>query len=237
VDEPQSGDGSFQDPIEGDDSPLGAPRDSDPEGLRESHVFPERRDGFAGSELLVAEHPQEVLHRLLDGDPLQLGDRCRVHLRRRAFFLNVERLFFKAVARTSFAAMSYAGRPPLDPWLDACIDRAIEDMRSEQYDEEFRSLPPALSEDQAFYLAFAQKTGIEMGLSRLACLALNSLPQESRLAFQAVGIEGKTIHRYVAEGNGPPERIRSLLRTVALSVLLVLEDGHLDHPGGDPDGI
>jgi len=213
------------------------PRDGNPEGLGEAFVPPDRAEGFPHSELLVAEQPREVLHRLLDGDPLELADRCRIRLRERALFLNVERLFFKAVARTSFAAMSYAGRPRLETWLERCIDQAIEDMRTEQYDEEFRSLPPSLSEDEPFYTAFAKKTGVEPGLSRLACLALNNLPPESRRAFQAVAIEGKTIHRYVAEGHGPPDRVQDLLRSVALSVLLVLEEGRLDHSGGDPDGL
>jgi len=236
VQEPRREDGSFRDPFpEDDDNPLGISHDEDPEGLLEEYAPPQRGE-FAGSELLIAEQPREVLHRLLDGDPLHMDERCRARMRQRAFFLHAERLFFKAVARTSFASMSYAGTPPLEEWLEACIDQAIEDMRTEQYDEEFRALPPSLSEDAAFYTAFAEKTGIETGLSRLACLALNNLPEESRLAFQAVGIEGKTIHRYVAEGNGPPDRVHRLLRTVALSVLLVLEDG-LDPSEGDPDDL
>jgi len=98
-----------------------------------------------------------------------------------------------------------------------------------------RSLPAEESEDGEFYALFAERTGIETGLARLACLALNDLPEETRLAFYAVGIEGKTVHRYVAEGHGPPDRVRSLLRSAALSVLLILEEGRLDDDRGELD--
>ena len=57
--------------------------------------------------------------------------------------------------------MTYAGSPALGAWLEECIDEAIEDMRSEQYEEEFRSFPPEQSDDGAFYASFAEKTGLE----------------------------------------------------------------------------
>ena len=58
---------------------------------------------------------------------------------------------------------------------------------------------------QRALISVSDKAGIEVPLARLACLALNNLPDETRLAFQAVGMEGKTIHRYVAEGHGRME--------------------------------
>lgn len=236
MEEPRRGDGPFEGRRdEPRDPPLPLPLEADPEGLLEGLQPPPPRASFPGSEWLVAESPKEVLHRLLDGDPLRMADRCRLRMRKRAFFLNAERLHFKALARTAYASMGYEGHPALGNWLEECIDQAMEDMRSEQYEEEFRSLPPEQSEDGDFYANFAEKTGIEVGLARLACLALNNLPEETRLAFQAVGIEGKTVHRYVAEGHGPPDRVRRLLRSAALSVLLVLEEGKLDEDRGESD--
>jgi hypothetical protein len=231
VDEPRREDDPYpgRNP-EDEDRPLGEPDERDPEGLLEGSLTPLPRGEFPGSELLVADSPREVLHRLLDGDPFHIGDRCRLLLRQKAFFLNPERLFFKSVARVSYASLDYGGKPPLERWLDRCIDRSIEDMRSEQYEEEFHALPPEESDDGAFYTNFADKAGIEVPLARLACLALNNLPDETRLAFQAIGMEGKTIHRYVAEGHGPPDRVRRLLRHAALSVLLALENGRLEDP-------
>lgn len=236
MDDSRREDGFHPERIPEEEQPApGGIRDSDPEGLAEGLPPPRPRGGFAGSEWLVADSPREVLHRLLDGDPLGIQDRCRTRLRQKAFFLNPERLFLRALARVSFAAVDYSGKPSLGRWLDGCVDLALEDLRSEQYEEEFHDLPPEESDDGAFYAQFAHRTGIELPLARLACLALNNLPPETRLAFQAVGMEGKSVHRYVAEGHGPPDRVRQLLRHAALSVLLALENGKLIDPGA-PDG-
>ena len=70
---------------------------------------------------------------------------------------------------------------------------------------------------------FARKTALDVGRSRLACCVLNNLPEETRKAFHAYAMEGKTVNRYVAEGNGPPERMKRLLRSAAANVLFVLE--------------
>lgn len=210
MDDSRREDGFHPERIPEDEQPApGWIRDTDPEGLAEGLPPPRPRGGFAGSESLVADSPREVLHRLLDGDPLGIEDRCRTRLRQKAFFLNPERLFQRALARVSFAAVDYSGKPSLGRWLDGCVDLALEDLRSEQYEEEFHKLPPEESDDGAFYAHFAHRTGIEVPLTRLACLALNNLPPPSSSA--AIPTPG-------GAGHALADRPNRLLRTLLLSL-------------------
>jgi len=40
-------------------------------------------------------------------------------------------------------------------------------------------------------------------------VAFNFLPDRVRGAYFAVLVQGKTVNRYVAEGHGPPERVKA----------------------------
>jgi len=177
---------------------------------------------YPGDEVLGGESPAEVLERLVDGDPLHVEDRCRLRLRQKDYLLPLERLVDRAMARAAYAAVEYAGEPPLGEWLSKCIERAERDLLDEQYDEEVRRVPPSLSADRSFYEELAKSTKIELALCRSLCLAVNSLDSEHRSVLCAVTLHGKSLRRYVAEGNGPPARVSQLLREALVDVLATL---------------
>lgn len=173
-----------------------------------------RRDGerFPGAKVLVARSPRVVLERLLAGDPLALRRRTRGVLERERWFLPPACVLFRSAARVAYDAMSYRGRPALDVWLAGRIERAIADALVDQREEERMQLPAEDAEDGAFHAAIARRLGVEETLGRLACTILNGLPLEVRRAVHATVVERKSINRWVAEGHGPPARVRRHLR-------------------------
>jgi hypothetical protein len=165
---------------------------------------------YPGRAILGSRSPRVVLTRLIDGDPLEIEARCRERILEQALLLALQRVHLRAVARIAHCAPRYRGSPRLDVWLDACIDESLQDLVEEDREEEISGLPPTEPWDPRF--AFVSETlGLEPALARRACVRFNMLPDEVRRAYFAIAIEGKTIHRYVAEGNGPPDRVRGFL--------------------------
>jgi hypothetical protein len=152
-----------------------------------------------------------VLSRLVDGDPLEIEARCLEELREQAFLLCVSRVHLRSVARIAHAAMRYRGEPALDVWLKERVEHSIKELLEEDREEERVGVPPSQPWDPR-YAFVSEALGIEPTLARRACVAFNLLPHEVRCAYYAVVVDGKTIHRYVAEGHGPPDRARSHLK-------------------------
>jgi hypothetical protein len=165
---------------------------------------------FPGRAILSAPNSREVLARLMDGDPLEIDARCRERILSRALMLALRRVYLRAVARIAHQGPRYRGVPELDVWLAARIDEALDDLLAEDREEELSGVPPTSPWDPRF--AFISETlGIEPALARRACLSFNVLPDEVRHAYFSIAVEGKSLHRYVAEGNGPPSRVREHL--------------------------
>jgi hypothetical protein len=99
--------------------------------------------------------PLKVLNLLIQKDPFQLASRCRQALRREALVLNPERLARGTMARIALAAPNYAGREPLEEWVELAIKISLEDMLAEQSEEERDGVPLAKSADAAFYVLAA----------------------------------------------------------------------------------
>lgn len=179
------------------------PRDGDARGGDES---------YPGRQLLGAGSARDVLHRLIDGDPMEIRPRCLARVRDGAWFVSLDRAHLRAVARVAYAARVYRGTPALDEWLQERIDRSLEELVREEREEERAQTLPGLPIDP-LYKYVAAVLGLEIPLARRACVALNSLPLEVRRAFFAVALDRKSIRRYVAEGNGPPTNVQADLKT------------------------
>jgi hypothetical protein len=95
--------------------------------------------------------------------------------------------------------------------MKARIDEALEDLVEEDREEETSGLPPTIPWDPRFAF-LSEILGLEPALARRACLRFNLLPDDVRRTYFAVVIEGKTMRRYVAEGNGPPSQVREYLK-------------------------
>ena len=121
-----------------------------------------------------------------------------------------KRLILRTLARVARASVAYQGVPPLDTWLQACIDRSIDELIREDFEEERRGIPVQKPFD-ARYWKFADFLGIEMSLARRMCNVFNYMEDDMRHVVFAVAIQGKTINRHVAEGHGPPQRVQALL--------------------------
>ncbi len=172
---------------------------------------------FPGSEALRGRSPMEVLHRLLDHDPFELQGRSVGRLEARALLLAERRVYLRTLARVAYAAPKYRGVPPLDEWLEGRIDQAIEEILEEDLEAELSGEPLAVPYESRL-VSLSESLGLEIGMTRRACLRFNALPDRARRAFFAVAIQGKTVHRYVAEGQGPPLTVVADLR-LALDAL------------------
>ncbi len=165
------------------------------------------RGRFPGCEVLVGQSPREVLHRLVDHDPFELGARSEARLDARALLLPQRRVWLRTLARVAYASMRYAGDPPLDPWLAGRVDVAIDEILFEEVEAEHGD--EALDLDDVRHLVFvSQRFGIEIGSARRACNRFNALPDGVRATFFALAVHGKPLRRWVAEGHGPPLAVR-----------------------------
>jgi DNA-directed RNA polymerase specialized sigma24 family protein len=120
-------------------------------------------------------------------------------------------LHLRALARAAHGAPRYRGSPPLAVWLRTCIDRSIDDLLDEDRDEE-RSFSLTDGELEHPYAFIADLLQCEPELARSACVAFNALPREDRRTFFAIVIERTPLVRFVAQGNGPPMKVKESLR-------------------------
>ena len=196
------------------DVPNPNPAANRPERVFERETLETRAEpGFPGSEFLRQRTPKQVLARIVEGDPLGVRGRCMERLRSRALLLSLDRLVLRSMARAARAAMAYRGHPQLASWLNARIDAAIRDLISEDRENERAGLlhnEPGEPEDP-HYAFVSEALGVDPALARRVCVVYNDLSELQRQAFWAVVMEKKTIHRYAAEGHGPPDQIRQAL--------------------------
>ncbi len=210
------------------------------EELRTYRVPP--RPSFPGSEVLIGRSPRAVLDRLLDGDPLDLASHVEARLLERAYFVSFDRVVKRTAARLAYAAMAYRGEPPLADWIAIAIDQSLEELLCEDIEAERRGIPPASPWDPDFAM-FTEIAGVEPGQARSMCVAFNALPEEVRRTVYAVLVERKSFNRWVAEGHGPPERAKAMLKRGMLALLLMhdpdsepMEQEELDEAlGPDPE--
>lgn len=163
-----------------------------------------------GRDVLGSGKPRDVLLRLMDGDPLEIGPRCQERLQTECRLVDLSRLVLRAYARIAYAAPKYRGEPPLTQWLQERIDQCVAELMREDREEE-RSGIPAEEPWDARYAWVAETLGLEPELARRACIAFNDLPRDVRQAYFAISVEHKSLNRWVAEGNGPPDEVREKL--------------------------
>lgn len=206
-------------------------RDADGKTSRASSASQGGDNPWPGHALLAHRSAKEVLARLIDGDPLEIEARCMARIEHQARFVDVRRLHLRAVARIAHAAPRYRGEPPLDRWIEERIDASMDDLVTEDSEEERSGLPPSQPWDPR-YAFLAEALGIEPTLARRACIAFNDQSTEVRRTYFAVVVAKKTIHRYVAEGNGPPEKVKAELQRVLDAIRAAIEPRSGGREGG-----
>lgn len=163
-------------------------------------------------ELFGLGSPSEILPRLLDGDRLELWPRCAEHVMHRCQLMDVERLYYRAVARIAHAGPTYRGRPELSVFLRERIEVSLNELMREDQEEERRGAPMAEGESARFRF-LNEVLGMELPVTRGGVVRFNVLDEEVRQTFFALVVEMRRFNRYLAEGHGPPEKIRGHLRT------------------------
>jgi DNA-directed RNA polymerase specialized sigma24 family protein len=165
-------------------------------------------------EILQGSDPKVILDRLVASDPFEVQARCLRKLRSEAVVIDVLRLAQNSMARIAIAAGSYAGREPIDEWVDLAIDLSLVDLIEEQAEEERRGVALLRSKDALFYAQFAVATGMDVVDARSACVTLNEMSIDHRQAFFRVIVEGMPLERWAQESGKPLDAIQELLRQV-----------------------
>ena len=212
----------------------GAHDDPDDAPEAESSRPPAAEQVFEGvPSLLRAPTAREVLARLVDGDPLELEQRCRARQRERALLIDPYQLQLRTAARIAHAARGYAGRPPLPSWIDERLEEALGDLVEEdRLADENGELPTEPWQPRIQYLSDA--LGLDPVLARRACIAFNQLPHDVRRTAWEVLIEGKSLNRCVAEGHGPPATVQQRIREALQAMQDATASGDDGYPGGSP---
>jgi hypothetical protein len=191
---------------EGASSPSGAPANGAERTVAAAAAFP-------GAELLSSGSAEEILARILVGDPLGVVDRARAWLDTHAFLIDSNRLGLRAMAHAAHSAKRYRGKPDLHTWLELLMERSVKELVDEDREDE-RNGVPVVADEVAPYAFIADALGIESALARRACVIFNGMVEYDRQVFYATSVLGKSVHRHVSEGFGPPARAEAALQRV-----------------------
>ena len=183
---------------------------------------------YAGSELLGSGSAQEILARILVGDPLGLAERSRVWLDRNAYLVDSNRLALRTMAHVAHSARRYRGKPDLHTWIELLLERSVRELVNDDREGERIGRPVEVDEVAPFAFV-ADALGIEPQLARRACVIFNGMAEYDRAVFYATSVLGKSLHRHVSEGFGPPARAEAALQRVLRRMSSI--DGM---PGGRP---
>ena len=208
----------------GEEPEDGAGDDARPgEGRADDEPPDETPEPFPGATLLRGTRPSQILARITDGDPLGVGPRVMQFLRKRAVLMDSARLCLRTMAHIAHDAPFYEGDPPITEWIGEVIERSVRDlMQEDAYDEATKS--PLRQPTDERYDFLVNLLGIPPGKARRACVTFNALPSRDRRTFWAVCVEGKSVHRYVAEGNGPPKKVKRRIENVFRALSFLDED-------------
>lgn len=160
------------------------------EGLGEPLSYQAHRDMLEGG-------PEEVLARLLEGDPLGLAQRTSRCIAGRALLLQPQRLFDRAIACLAREGRLYRGDPPMEEWISARIDRCADGLLLADWQQVRMGIPGRVGWP-GDYAQIAERVGTSAALARAMCVAFNTLEFSTRDAFSQVFLQGKGLERYAA---------------------------------------
>lgn len=168
---------------------------------------------YPGAELIGSGSAREILARILVGDPLGLVARSRGWLDANSYLLDSNRLAMRAMAHVAHSARRYRGKPDLQTWIELLLERSVRELIDEDREAERQSRPIEAA-GIAPYAFVADALGIAQPLARRACVIFNGMAEYDRRVFYATSVLGKSLHRHVSEGFGPPARAQAALQRV-----------------------
>jgi len=135
--------------------------------------------------LLLVGTAEEVLARLVAGDPLGLRARLALELARAALLVDVERALLRLQSLVALRASDWRGVGALEAFLADCLGEALQELVLEEEAGTF-------GEPLEFC---CRPLGLDARALGEACRRFNRLPPEVREAFVAAVLEGAAPER------------------------------------------
>ena len=154
---------------------------------------------------------QTIVFHLMDGDPLELRQRCAERLSARRLVIHPDRLCMRAVVRVALLAMLQGPPRSLEEFVRRRIDFSIRELLLDDYTEELAGRPIP-EDDLVYYLVMADAFGVELPLARRAALHFDVAPEAVRRTLWALCLEGKSLAQAAAEGLGAEVELERHLR-------------------------
>ncbi len=162
-------------------------------------------------ELFADASPRELLRRLLEGDPLELRDRCARRIRTQAILLDGQRLHLRALAHVAREAPRYLGTPQLEVWLAGIVRRAVNELMAEDAEAARGAALPAAPSDPDLQQVAAE-LGLELEALARGFVRFNRAPFEARTALFAVLLDGMSPEAWARSQGFSVERALDHLR-------------------------
>jgi len=142
--------------------------------------------GEARARTLLDGVPEQVLARLVAGDPLELRGRVTARLRERALLCDAERVILRALALVAQQARAADTASDVEDWLAERVDEGIEQSLDEDQGL-WNETAPARSSP---WRVFAAPLGLDAAALREGCARFNGLALEQREAFFLLVMDG-----------------------------------------------
>ena len=168
-----------------------------------------------------SEGPRDILPRLVEGDPLELLDRCARHLTKEALLLDLQKLHARSLAIVA-RRLHEVEEEGVDEWLcDQVKDASFQLIHEEQYEERMGFPPPRAADPRTSFLMGT--LGIEPALSRGVSVSFHRMPRDARRTFFRAVVSGEPIAGIAEDEGGTRdsvlESLRGVIRSMSLSGL------------------
>jgi len=174
------------------------------------------RPGPGGDGLFRGSSPRDVLFRLADGDPLEIGARVDSLLEENAFLMEPGRVHLRALARVAYSAFLHPPPQDLGPWLSERILGAAQELLEEDRESEQSGGPPPST--PTTFAQFVAAFGVEQELARRVSVAFHDLPFLRRQLVRATLEDGSSLTELARRFGRPTDELKTELRNAVESL-------------------
>jgi hypothetical protein len=180
----------------------------------------EKGSSFPLEENWLEQSPLAIhIRRDLPFDPLGLIPLCSRRVRELSLIVDMGELVRATLASIAIDCQTYHHALPLEPWLLDHVDQSLRDLVTADIEAE-RSEDAEPPEGGRF-VDLEMILGIDPAQARLACIALNTLDDETRHIFYEVCLMHRSVRDMMREGF-PIERAQELVERAMKTVKEIL---------------
>jgi len=183
---------------------------------------------------LHGRSPREILFRIAEGDPLELGPRIEEVFDEEGLLLESARVHLRTLAAAAYAACANGPPTELGPWMRDLISASVSELLTEDREAE-RSGDPIPSSGESF-LSMTAAFGIEHGLARRASVAFHSLAPLQRRLVRRIVRDGQPLADIARELGCPLRDAKAELRSAVESLERAIGTRLADRLGGGDRG-